>query len=344
MSHSHYCSNQANCKTVVTRMFLLLLLSLLLVAHQSSAAKIVSSKDTHSLKRSAGQACRVVISYYPLNEKQLMQAPGDTNAAIRSYYNSFPTTPQAGSESTFQVAVEYKKPQVSLNENRQVKIDWYNLLFVAMLRINMKTRKNCDSSYLGFVELVETDTAWYKDNNAVNVRSERWLADPERQYVMTKPSQRSNIFATDNSRVQVLPLFIAYRMPIKYESSENIVIDYNMYPETVEYERLIKKKVFLVHTDLQYKVLEVITGVDVMMYLKYHTDSITPGGSINLTLKKDHSLFQRIINPEKYVSVLNDSYNQRFRDINLSRHERFQSSPDAASLNPLPENINIVTQ
>jgi len=323
-------------------MLLLLLLSLLLVAHQSSADKI-ASKDNYPLKRSAGQTCHVTLSYYPLNEKQLMQAPGDTDTAIRSYYENFNTASQLGVESTFQVAVEYKKPRVSLNGNRQVKIDWYNLLLMASIEINKDTR-NCENSYLGFVELVETDTAWYKKNSGVDIRSEQSLANPKRQFVMTKPSDRSSIFATDKSRVQVFPFFLSYRIPIKYESSENIIIDYNIHRETIEYERLIKKKIFLVHTDLQYNVLEVITGIDVMMYLKYHTDSIAQDGRVKLTLKKDHSLFQRVINPEKYVSILNDNDNQQLRDTDLTNTEWFQSRPDDASLDPLPKNINIVTQ
>jgi len=324
---------------------LLLLLSLLLFAHQSSTDKIVSSTDNNPLKRSARQTCHVVVLYYPLNEKQLIQAPGDTDAAIRSYYENFNTAPQLGSESTFQVAVEYKKPQVSLNGNRQlqVKIDWYNLLFMASIKIN-KDARNCDSSYLGFVELVETDTAWYKKNGGVDIRSEQLLASPERQFVMTKPSKRMSIFATDKSRVKVIPFFLSYKMPIKYESSENIVIDYSRHRETIDYERLIKKKIFLVHTDLQYNVLEVLTGVDVMMYLKYHTDSITQDGRVMVTLKKDHSLFQRIINPEKYVSVLNDNDNQWLRDRDLTNIEWFQSHPEDASLDPLPKNISIVTE
>jgi len=253
----------------------------------------------------------VAISYYPLNEKQLMQAPGETDTAIRSYYENFNTASQMGVESTFQIAVEYKKPRVSLNGNRQVKIDWYNLLLMASIKINKDTR-NCENSYLGFVELVEIDTAWYKKNSGVDIRSEQSLANPERQCVMTKLSNRSSIFATDKSR-------------------------------TIEYERLIKKKIFLVHTDHQYNVLEVITGIDVMMYLQYHTDSIAQDGRVNLTLKKDHSLFQRVINPEKYVSILNDNDNQQFRDMHLTNTEWFQSRPDDASLDPLPKNINTVT-
>jgi len=44
-----------------------------------------------------------------------------------------------------------------------------------------------------------------------------------------------------------------------------------------------------------------------MMYLKYKTESITSNGEVSLTLTKDHGLLQWIVNPEKYVSVLNDS-------------------------------------
>jgi len=327
-------------KQVVRMLLLLLLLSVLLVAHQPTT---VSSKAI--LKRTTGQTCHVGISYYPLNEMQLEEAPGDADATIRSYYNSFTTGSQMTSENTFKVSVEYKKPKVSMPAGtRRVVVDWYNLLFTASIQIS-KTSSSCEKSYLGFVELVETDAAWYKSNGAVNICSEPSLASTERLFVMTKQAHKSNIFANDNSKVQLFPSFMRYNQPIKYESSESIVIDFNQYPNTDEYERLIKKKVFLVHTDLQYNVLDVIIGVDVMMYLHYHTNSITPDGrQVNLMLKKDHSLFQRIINPEKYARVLNDKANQVFRDINLTHKEWFQSHSEVASLDPLPENVDIVTQ
>jgi len=319
-------------------MSLFLLLLLLLVAHQPSTARIASSSPQ---KRDAG--CPVL--YYPLNEMQLMQAPGNTDTAIRSHYDSFGTLPQESSPSTFQVVVEFKKPKVSLRGHKQVKVDWYNLLFTASIQISNGNTKNCKDSFLGFMELVETDTAWYKNSSTVIIHSDKNLTNLETQYVMTKPYRNSNIFSLASGRVPVFPFFVGLNMPIKYESSENITIDYHTYPNTICYERLIKKKIFLVHTDLHSNVLAVLTGVDVMMYLKYHTEPITSDGEVSLTLTKDHCLLQRIINPEKYVSVLNDSSNQLLRDTILNYTERFQSSrPNEASLNPLPKNINIVTQ
>ena len=217
-------------------MLLFLLSSLLLVAHQSSTARIASSIPH---KRNAG----CPISYYPLIKMQLMLAPGNTDAAIRSYYDHFSTMPQESSPSTFQVAVEFKKPKVSLRGHKQVKVDWYNLLFTTSIQISNNTR-DCEDSFLSFMELVETDTAWYKDSSMVTIHSGNFLTDSEMQYVRTKPHRSSNVFSNTNGRVPVFPFFVGYNMPIKYKSIENITIDYHTYPNTLYYERLIKKKYF----------------------------------------------------------------------------------------------------
>lgn len=267
----------------------------------------------------------------------MRQDNDDTSNAARSYYEKFNLSIFEGYQpSQFQVAIEYKSPEIVPVNERKVAVNWYNLLFTSSLSIQKKDSKDCqgyEESRIGFVELVETDTAWYKYKNTGmehgdwNLKNNRDL-----QYVMTKPSQYAKHMFADGSAVTLYPVSYDRIVPLKYESSENIAIDFRQYPETLEYEKLVEKKIFLVQIGPSDQVLQVIAGVDVMMYVNYVTYNVTD--AVHLTLNKNHSLIQWIVNPEKYFSVLGDKNNHKFRDRELTYVSKFLN-PSVTTLNPL---------
>ena len=248
----------------------------------------------------------------------------NTSNTARSYYENFNTTISRGHGiSKFELAIEYQSPEIVAAGDRKVNINWNNLLFTSSLFVRSKSQR-CPSypkSYLGFVELVETDTTWYK-NRSSGIEHRDWnLAERFTfQHVMVKPLQRAILLnPVDYGRIASL----------KYESYENITIDFMRYPGTLDYEKLVEKKIFLVESSESDRVLEVIAGVDVMMYLHYQKQSVTD----RVHLKK-HSLIQRIINAKKYASMLNDKGNQMSRDRKLTWTGHFRN-PDTVTLNPL---------
>ena len=146
-------------------------------------------------------------------------------------------------------------------------------------------------------------------------------------YVLTKLiSHGRHIFANDTSwgKVFIEPRSSGYTVPLKYESSERIVIDYNEYPNTVEYERLIKKKIFLVETSRNSEVLKIIAGVDVTMYTDciYDITAVTTDGRI--TINKSHGLIQCIANPEKYNNNIIKESSRNVCDKEISCKRLFQ--------------------
>ena len=104
---------------------------------------------------------------------------------------------------------------------------------------------------------------------------------------MTKPSQHAKHMFANGNTVTLFPVSYDRIIPLKYESSENIAIDFKRYPETLEYERLVEKKIFLVQVGPSDEVLQVIAGVDVMMYVNYVTYNVAD--TVHLTLNKNHN-------------------------------------------------------
>ena len=256
-----------------------------------------------------------------------------TNDTARSYYENFNTTISSGDGiSNFQLAIEYDSPEIVHAGDRKWMVNWYNLLFTSSLFVRAKSQicQSYPKSYLGFVELIKTDTTLYK-NSTSGIELKEWnlAKDDNLQYVMTKPSQDANHILADDKAIQLNPVNYGRIAQLKYEGYENLTIDFKQYPLTSEYEKLVEKKIFLVQTSQSGQVLEVIAGVDVMMYLHYQMYN-----PIHLNLKKKHSLVQWIIDSEKYIGVLNDKRNQKLRDRNLLWKEIFQN-PSTVTLNPL---------
>ena len=146
---------------------------------------------------------------------------------------------------------------------------------------------------------------------------------------MTKPSQGANHILADDKAIQLNPVNYGRIAQLKYEGYENLTIDFKQYPLTSEYEKLVEKKIFLVQTSQSGQVLEVIAGVDVMMYLHYQMYN-----PIHLNFKKKHSLVQWIVDAEKYVGVLNDKGNHNSHYRKLVWDKTFQN-PSTVTLNPL---------
>lgn len=298
------------------------------------------------------RVCNAHVIPYPLNGIRLQQANDDTSKAARTYYDNFSMKlrfVQNNAVSKFQVGIEYKKPMQELSSNK-AKIHFFNLLFTASLRVGMRDNhcRGSQLSLLGFVELVKTDVTWHRSNSHVTQHRGKNLAKYDYlQYVLAKsnPQQRT-MFANDSiwARTIVMPLRADYIIPLKYESTESIEVDFNLYPDTVEYEKLIEKKVFLVQTNRHNEVIKVISGVDVMVYLKY--DTINNTNVPHLKLTNNHSLIHQITNPEKYASVITNLHrrgSESARDTKLMYKEQFHNSADI-TLNPLPTGMHIYTE
>ena len=293
-------------------------------------------------RRETGEYCSDV-SWSPLKWAGLELVNDSTSDAARSYYENFNTTMSRGRGiSKFQLSVEYKSPEVVQTGDRKVTVNWHNLLFTSSLFVQRKSQ-TCQSypkSYLGFVELIKTDTTWYKNRSSGVEHRERNLAkDANLQYVMTKPSQRANYILADDKAVLLYPVNYNRIVPLKYESHENLSIDFKDHPDLLEYEKLVEKKIFLVQINHSGQVVEVIAGVDVMMYLHYQTYNITD--LVHLHLNKNHSVIQWIINAKKYTSILNDKGNRILRDRKLTWTENFQN-PSTITLNPLLNGQRII--
>ena len=320
----------------------------------SKPAETFLSKIRYS--RRTKELCSVHVVPYPLNGMRFQQANDNSTKTARSHYDKFSIRQHhiqnKATVSQSQVAIEYKKPmQELLSGSKRVKINFYNLLFTASLRVS--TRDNhCQGhqfSLLGFVELVKTDMTWYRSNKGIiQHRGKNLAEDDHLQYVITKSNQQSKtMFANDSAwaRTIVMPIRTDYIVPFKYESTERIEVDFEKYPNTVEYEKLIEKKIFLVQTNLKNEVLDVISGVDVMIYLDYETVGVTKKIP-RLHLTNSHGLIRQIANPEKYANVLTDLQRkgiESVRDIELIRKEWLPSSRDT-TLNPLPKSIHIYTE
>ena len=313
----------------------------------SNVANVFLSKVKY-LHRS--KVCSAHVIPYPLNGIRLQQANDDTSKAARAYYDNFSIRLRFvpnGEVSKFQVAIEYKKPVEELSHNK-VKIHFFNLLFTASLKIS-KRGQHCQRpqpSLLGFVELVKTDITWHRNKgHVIQHRGKNLAKNDNLQYVMTKSNPR-HLFANDSTwaRTTAIPLLTDYIVPLKYESTESIEVDFELFPDNLEYERLIEKKVFLVQTNRYSQVTKVISGVDVMMYLKYDTINVTNVPHLNLT--NSHSLIQQITYPEKYASVITDLHRRRsgsVRDASLTYREQFPSFAGDTTLNPLPKSVHIYT-
>jgi len=342
------------------KIFLFLLLSLVALGsarNGHSSPKVVPAKSSftsvkHLSSRQVRKECKAYVQY-SVNGVKLQQANDNTSKIARSYYNKFSIEEYHIHKSNgrptwseFKVAIEYKTPkQVYLLGNKQVKVNFYNLLFTVSLRMGIK-EKDCKIdrfSLFGFVELVKTDMTWYKGPNSITEYRECSQLKTDAQYVITKliPGSKT-IFANETAWGKVLlgSLSQERMVPIKYESSENIVVDFKKHQDTNEYERLIEKKIFLVQTNLYNEVSEVIAGVDVMMYINLVTYNVTDVP--HLDIKKNHSLIKRIANPQKYVGIITDLGTKAIRqESKCSTHPQWSS---ISTLNPIPKNIHIYTE
>ena len=122
---------------------------------------------------------------------------------------------------------------------------------------------------------------------------------------MTKSNPR-HIFANDIiwTRTIAIPLRTDHIVPLNFESTESIEVNFELFPDNLEYERLIEKKVFIVQINQCSEVIKVISGIDVMMYLKYDTVNVTDVPYLNLT--NSHGVIQQITYPKKYAGVITD--------------------------------------
>ena len=313
----------------------------------SNAAEGFLSRIKHSHR---SKVCGVRVVPYPLNGIRLQQANDDTSKAARGHYDNFSIRLRFvpnNEVSKFQVAIEYKKPVEELSHNK-AKIHFFNLLFTASLKISKKDRycQRLQPSLLGFVELVKTDITWHRNKgHVIQHRGKNLAKNDDLQYVMTKSNPR-HLYANDSTwaRLTAIPLLTDYIVPLKYESTESIEVDFELFPDNLEYERLIEKKVFLVQTNQYSHVTKVISGVDVMMYLNYDTINVTDVPHLNLT--NSHELIQQITYPEKYASVITNLHRRgsgSVRDASLTYRERFPSFAGDTTLNPLPKNMRIYT-
>ena len=304
-------------------------------------------------RRQARKTCKpyVYVVEYPVKGVRLQQENDDTNTMARSYYDKFSireyTVHNSNGRPTwsqFQVAIEHKTPKLELIGKKQIKINFYNLLFTASLRMTLKDNecRGNGLSLIGFVELVKTDMTWYKvRNNIIQYRQSNLVGD--NQYVMTKliPANKL-IFANSTTwgRTIVIPLNLKRVVPLKYESTENIIVDFENHRDTTQYERLIEKKIFIVQTDLNNKVLEVVAGVDVLMYLDLVTHNFTDVP--HLSIKTNQSLIRRITDPQKYVNVINKLDTKAIRqEPSYSTHPPWSK---ISTLNPIPKGIHIYTE
>lgn len=290
-------------------------------------------------KEDTGEVCHAGV--YSLKWMGIELRNDATNDAARSYYKNF----EGHNTSKFEIGIEFRSPEIIPSGDRRVMINWQNLLFTSSLLVQRTNNQRCRSyakSYLGFVELIQTDTSWYKDRNT-GMENKEWNLGKHpdlQEYVMTKPSQHAKYMFADNKATSLNPDNYDRIVPLKHESSENITIDFKQYPNTVEYERLVEKKVFIAQVDdLSGQVLKVVAGVDVMMYLSYLTYNVTD--AVHLTLNRNHSLIQWIGDADKYTSVLNDTRNHKFRDRKLTYKSSFRN-PTTTSLNPLLNGQNII--
>ena len=329
------------------KMRILLLLCTVALAgvpvHSSKSAKDFLSRLKAPVKfyqgfdRDNTKPCHADISFSHLKWMGIELANANTNDTARSYYENFKRTVSRGRNiSKFQVGIEYKSPKIIPTSDRKiVTVDWYNLLFTSSLLVQKKSNQKCRSkSYLGFVELIQTDTTWYKYND-IGVEHNEWNLGkhPKFQgYVITKPSQQTKYIFADGKPVPLSPVDYDRIVSLKYESGENITIDFKQHPETLEYEKLVEKKIFMVHLDPSGHVFKVIAGVDVMMYLHYHTYNVTD--AVHLSLNKNQSLIQWIVDADRYIGVLNDDTNHKFRDRQL-KYEAIFHNPSTTTLNPL---------
>lgn len=337
----------------------LLLLALVVLVSARIAYSVKDSStpaETYHIKRSSSreltERCRACVVQYPVKGLRLHQANDSTNQMARSYYRKFSISEYHIRKSNgrptwnqFRVAIEYKTPKHEYSsDNKQVKINFYNLLFTASLMIG-PIEQGCrgnDLTLVGFVELVRTDVTWYKGVNNISEWRQCKPADDDTQYVITKwiPGNKF-IFANYTSwgRTILYPLNIARMVPLKYESAENIVVNFTRHRDTTEYEKLIEKKIFLVQTDLQNVVIDVIAGVDVMMYLDLKTN-IT--GELHLDVTTNHSLIRRITDPHKYISMINNLNSKAIRqEPDCLMHPPWSS---ISTLNPIPKGVRVYTE
>ena len=285
-----------------------------------------------------------------MRDVRLQQANDDTNMMARSYYNKFSIQEYVvnngrgrTTQSQFKVAIEHKTPKL-LTGKKQVEINFYNLLFTASLRVSAKdnTCHGDPVSVVGFVELVKTDITWYKGiNNITGYRQ----SDPEdnNQYVITKLSPDKRLIFADSTawvRTVVNPTDKERIVPLKYESTENIVVDFDKHKDTTQYERLIEKKIFLVQTDFYNKVLDVIAGADVLMYLDMKTYNFTDAP--HLDINTNHSLIRRITAPWKYAELLTKLDLKAIRQE--PNHPENVPWSGTNTLNPIPKGIHIYTE
>ena len=343
---------------------LLLLLFLALTAlvsartgHKMRGSNVPKGISLPSVKRLPNRQARmeckpyVCVVQYPVRSVRLQQANDDTDAMARSYYNKFSIREYRvrdsngrPTQSQFQVAIEHKTPKQEVIGTKQVKVDFYNLLFTASLRMSLKDNecRGDGRTLIGFLELVKTDTTWYKGTNNITEYRESNLVD-DNQYIMTKLIPGSKlIFANSTSwgRTTVIPLNLKRVVPLKYESAENIVVNFEQHRDTTQYERLIEKKVFIVQTNIYNEVLEVVAGVDVMMYLDLVTYNSTDAPHLNV--KTNHSLIRRIADPQKYVHVINKLNTKAVRqEPTYSGNRQWYSM---STLNPIPKGIHIYTE
>ena len=323
--------------------------------HSSTSSPDLAKAFLAKVKRQSRRTkemCSANVIPYPLNGIRVRHGDDETSNAARSYYDNFSIKPHYvktnAAVSQFHVGIEYKKPLAKLSY-KKAKIQYYNLLLTASLRVRKKDancQKSAKISLLGFVELVETDMTWLRGRNGIIQYTGKNLAHNDHlQYVLTKSnSQQATMFANDSTwaRTVVIPLSNDYMVPLKYESSEIMEADFAKHPDTETYEKLVEKKIFLVQTNLRNEVTEVLAGVDVMMYVKY---GMTYFPQLNLI--KNHGLIQQISNPKKYASVitnLNKKGSGSSRDRILMNKEHFPSSIGATTLNPILENIHIHTE
>ena len=327
-------------------MKILLLLPLALVA-LTSARFVRPAKDSNGPVQ-----CEARVEQYPVRGLRLQQTNDGTNSMARSYYRKFSIQEynirddnRKPKTSQFQVAIEYKTPkQEYLSGNKRVKMNFYNLLFTASLKIKAQNDgcRGTEYSQIGFVELVKTDKTWYRGTKSI---IEHWQCNvpTDNQYVMTKliPGDRLFANATIWGRANLRSRDQPRMVPLKYESSENIVVDYEKHRNTTQFEKLIEKKIFIVQTSIyNNKVLDVVAGVDVMMYLNMMTYNFTNAPYLDITA--NHSLIRRITDPQKYVSVIKKLDTKTIRDEpNCNGNVPWSGT---TTLNPIPKGVRIYTE
>lgn len=301
--------------------------------------------------RQRQKTCQVYVVQYPTKGMRVQQANDGTSEIARSYYSKFSIREYSIHSSNgrpkwsqFHVAIEHKTPSKEYLSNKQAKIIFYNLLFTASLRMGKDTDckvVGADFSLFGFVELIKTDITWHKAPNKITEYRECRLASGS-HYVIKKLDTKSYIFANNTawSRTILTPQGLPDMVPLKYESSENIVVDFVKHKDTVEYEKLVEKKVFIVQIDQFNEVLDVIAGVDVVMYLDVITQNVT--NVPNLDIKVNHSLIKQIANPQKYANVITGLGSKAIRQKPSCVYRLPWSS--MSTLNPFPKGMRVYTE